>query len=218
MSYFRELPDLEYQSFLKDSHSSQNYLRVKNLFRRCKLREDLENIFTYFYKYEIEEGQRPDTIANEVYGSSDLDWVVLISAGIINLKDQWPLSNNELYQYADNLYGTKLNEVRFYETIEIKDSKGRLILPEGKIVDYDFKISYFDGTTIEKTLTNARRGITNLQYEVRKNNEKRTINLLRSNYLQAFLNDMKEEMMYSRSSQYVTEKLARTENTRITLP
>ena len=40
MSYFRELPDLNYQSLLKTKHSSNAYVRVKNLFRRVKLRDD----------------------------------------------------------------------------------------------------------------------------------------------------------------------------------
>ena len=53
MGYFRELPDLEYQSFLSDSISSKSYLTVKNLFRRNKLRDDLQNNFTIFDKYEI---------------------------------------------------------------------------------------------------------------------------------------------------------------------
>ena len=68
MGYFRELPNLEYQNFLSDSLSSQSYLTVKNLFRRNKLRDDLQNIFTIFDKYEIMEGARPDTVAEEFYG------------------------------------------------------------------------------------------------------------------------------------------------------
>ena len=61
MGYFRELPNVEYQSFLSDAISSQDYLKVKNLFRRNKLRDDLQNVFTLFNKYEIVEGARPDT-------------------------------------------------------------------------------------------------------------------------------------------------------------
>ncbi len=91
MSYFRELPDVDYQSFLSDSISSQSYVRVKNLFRRVKLRDDLQNVFTLFNKYEIQEGERPDTVAEDLYGSADLDWVVMIIAGIINVRDKWPL-------------------------------------------------------------------------------------------------------------------------------
>ena len=63
MGYFRELPNLEYQNFLSDSLSSQSYLTVKNLFRRNKLRDDLQNVFSVFDKYEIMEGARPDTVA-----------------------------------------------------------------------------------------------------------------------------------------------------------
>ena len=89
MGYFRELPNLDYQSFLSDSNSSQNYLRVKNLFRRNKLRDDLQTNYTLFNKYEIVEGARPDTVAEEFYGSASLDWVVLMTAGITNVRDQW---------------------------------------------------------------------------------------------------------------------------------
>lgn len=219
MSYFRELPDLEYQSFLSNSNSSQNYLKVKNLFRRCKIRDDLQSIFTVFNKYEIKEGARPDTVAEEIYGSSDLDWIVLMSAGIISVRNEWPLSNYELYKYADNIYGTELNSTRFYETKEIKDSNGKVILGSGNIVDEDFSIRYYDnGEFITKTGTNVKTGISNLTYETRINNSKRTIYILKVEYLQQFLNDMRKEMRYSSSSQYVSEDLARTENTRITLP
>ncbi len=76
MAYFRELPDVDYQSFLSDSISSKEYLRVKNLFRKNKLRDDLQNVFTLFNKYEIVEGARPDTVAEDFYGKADLDWVV----------------------------------------------------------------------------------------------------------------------------------------------
>ena len=32
---------------------------------------------------------RPDQVADELYGSVGLDWVVLITAGITNVRDQW---------------------------------------------------------------------------------------------------------------------------------
>lgn len=136
MTYFRELPDLEYQSPLSDRISSKDYLRVKNLFRRAKLRDDLQNVFTLFNKYEIPEGGRPDTVAEALYGSAEYDWVVLLSAGITNVRDQWPLSDRDVYRFAEQKYGIQnLNSPRYYQTIEVKDSSGRLILPAGSIVD-----------------------------------------------------------------------------------
>jgi len=69
MSYFRELPDLFYQSPLKNRNSSTEYVRVKNLFRRVKLRDDLQNVLTLFNKYQIPQGLRPELCAAELYGS-----------------------------------------------------------------------------------------------------------------------------------------------------
>ena len=215
MSYFRELPNLEYQSFLSSRKGSDDYLLVKNIFRRVKLRDDLQNVFTIFNKYQIQEGARPDTVAEELYGSSQYDWVVLIGAGIINVRNEWPLSDRDIYRYSEELYGNDLNAVHHYETKEIKDSRGRLILPAGKIVDSTFTIP--DPNIPIQTL-NPVVGISNYEYEVRKNNKKRDIYVLKPAYLQQVINDTRKAMTYDRSSQYVNDKLIRTENTRVTMP
>ena len=215
MSFFRELPNLEYQSFLSSRKGSDDYLLVKNIFRRVKLRDDLQNVFTIFNKYEIQEGARPDTVAEELYGSSQYDWVVLIGAGIINVRNEWPLSDRDIYRYSEQLYGNDLNAVHHYETTEVKDSNGRLILPAGKIVDSTFTIP--DPNIPIQTL-NPVVGISNYEYEVRKNNKKRDIYVLKPAYLQQVINDTRKAMTYDRSSQYVNDKLIRTENTRVTMP
>ncbi|AGH31772.1 hypothetical protein SWZG_00267 [Synechococcus phage S-SKS1] len=218
MGYFRELPDVEYQSFLSDAISSQDYLKVKNLFRRNKVRDDLQNVFTLFNKYEIVEGARPDTVAEEFYGKADLDWVVLMTAGIINVRDEWPLSNYQLYKYAENKYSVEnLSDINYYETKEVKDSNGRLILPAGKDVNEDFTLNYSDnGIKVSVSGISVRRGVSNWEYETIKNNKKSSIYLLKQGYLQQFLNDMREIMTYGLSSEYVNESLIRTENTKVT--
>jgi hypothetical protein len=215
MGYFRELPNLAYQSFLSHKNSSQEYVIAKNLFRRVKLRDDLYNVFTLFDKYQIKDGARPDTVADEMYGSPELDWVVLTTANITNVRDQWPLSNYQLYNYAENKYGNDLSQIRFYETREVKDSSNRLILPAGKVVDKNFTIpDPNDGTKI----LNPVSGVTNYEYETRKNDEKRLIYLLKPPYLQEFLNDMRREMLYSESSEYINDTLIQTQNTKVTSP
>ena len=215
MGYFRELPDLNYQSFLSHRNGSDEYVRVKNLFRRVKLRDDLKNVFTLFNKYIIEDGERPETVAEDRYGKSSLDWVVLITAGITNVRDQWPLSDYQVYRYSEDKYGEDLNAIHHHETTEVKDSRGRIILPAGKVVDSNFTIP----NPLDPTATlNPVAGVSNYEYEVVKNNEKRTINVLREDYLQQFLNDFRDIMVYDKSSQYVNNNLIETENTRNTLP
>ena len=215
MSYFRELPNLEYQSFLSSSSGSDEYLLVKNVFRRVKLRDDLKNVFTVFNKYQIKDGARPDTVAEEVYGSAQYDWVVLVSAGIVNIRNEWPLSDRDIYQYAEEIYGDDLNAIHHYETIEVKDSKGRLILPAGKVVDSTFIIP---DPNISIQNLNPVVGISNYEYETLKNTLKRSIHIIRPEYLQQVINDTRKAMTYDRSSQYVSDKVIRTENTRVTMP
>jgi len=215
MSYFRELPNLEYQSFLSDRTSVDEYILVKNLFRRVKLRDDLQNIFTIFDKYQIVDGARPDTVAEELYGSAHYDWVVLISAGITRVRDQWPLSDKQVYDYADSIYGEDLNAIHHYETTEVKDSQDRLILPAGKVVDADFTIPKPGSPT--ETL-NPVVGVSNYEYEVLKNNDKRGIYVFKPRYLQQVLLDTRREMYYDKSSQYVNDRLIKTENARASNP
>lgn len=215
MSYFRELPNLEYQSFLSDSRSTDEYLLVKNVFRRVKLRDDLQNVFTVFDKYQIVDGARPETVAQELYGSTQYDWVVLISAGITRVRDQWPLSDKQIYDYAYEIYGNDLNSVHHYETTEVKDSQDRLILPAGKIVDSNFTIPNPNSPT---ATLNPVIGISNYEYEIRKNNEKRGIYILKPRYLQQVILDTRKEMNYDKSSQYVNERVIKTENTKISSP
>ena len=218
MGYFRELPDIEYQSTLSDRDSSLDYIRVKNLFRRVKLRDDLKNSFTLFNKYQIADGARPDTVASEVYGRSDYDWVVLISAGIVNIRDEWPLSNYHLYNYSLEKYGGEINATKHYETKEIKDSSGRIILPAGKIVDSTFTIPNPNNPIVNLAQSEVVVPVTNYEYETRKNEEKRSIFILRTEYLTSFVSDIKKIMTYTKSSQYVDTKLIKTSNTRIKSP
>ena len=215
MGYFRELPNLLYPSFLPEKTSSLDYIEVKNIFRRVKVRDDLYNNFVVFQKYEIPEGARPDTVAEDVFGSPRLDWVVLTVAGILNVRNEWPLSNHDLYNYAHDKYGDSLNSIRFFETTEVKDSNGRLILPKGKVVDNNFTIP--NPTNPSATL-NPVVGISNFVHETRLNEEKRNINILRIEYLNEFIGDMKAIMTYTKSSEYLDEQTIRAENLNIKLP
>ena len=216
MSYFRELPDFEYQSPFADSISVTEYVTAKNIFRRMKLRDDLKNVFTLFNKYIVNEGERPDTVAQQEYGKSDLDWVVLLSAGIINVRNEWPLSSKDLYDFVLEKYGNEKDFIHHYETKEIRDSQNRLIITKGNRVDPDFSVKYYDSGSYVTSNSSNITGITNYEYEVRENINKSTINILRRTYLQQFLSDMKKEMTYKRSSQFVSNNLIRTENTKLT--
>jgi len=212
LTYFRQLPNVEYQNFLSENYSSQNYVLMKNIFIRGKLRDDLQNVLTIFNKYTIPGDKRPDQIADELYGDANLDWVVRVVGNIINLQNDFPLSAQELYEYCTKKYGEeRVNGIKHYVTKEVRDNFNRLVLPAGQVVRKDFTIP---DPNIPTSILNPTTGITNWDYETSVNDAKRTIYVLKPEYLGQFLADMRDISKYGFNSEFVNTKTIRTENTR----
>ena len=230
MGYFRELPNISYPSLLSSQNKVESRITVKNLFKRSRLRTDLDQAITAFNYYDVKEGIRPDMIAQELYDNSELDWVVLTSNNITNIRNEWPLSHNDLQEYMLEKYGSEANiaKVHHHETIEIIDQYNRLVMPESLEVDSDFSFNFVgsvvssSGSLIKLDLggislakINPVRAITNYQYEAKINDEKRRIRVLKSEYLSAFISEHREIMSYDKSSDYISKRLKGTYNPRI---
>ena len=203
MAYFEELPDISYVSLLPKTGNNDERIAVKNIFKRAKLRTDIDQAITGFTYYQIPDNTRPDVIAQDTYGDPELDWVILITNNIMNVRDEWPLSNNDLYDYMLEKYGSveKLNEINHWETTGIKDNYNRILLKSGLEVDKEFTFTYSISNTIYTV--NPTAAVTNEEYEIRKNESKRTIKLLKPEYLSTFVKDMRNIMKYETSSQYI---------------
>ena len=130
-----------------------------------------------------------------------------------------------------------MNENHHYETYEIKDSKGRQILPPDLIVDVDFKM---DGSSLryptnrftlisqagntqlddknEYTVAtdNIARPVTNFEHEIQENEKNREIDVLQRGYLTTFVNDMRDIVRYDKHSRYISGNLSSTELTDLT--
>jgi Base plate wedge protein 53 len=220
MSYFDLFPDLLLPSFTDNRNSSYDFVRVKNLFKRAKIRDDFFQNAVVFDKYAIIGDDRPDNVADKLYNDPQLDWIILISNNIINVREEWPMSQANFNNYLMNKYGSELlQEIHHYETEEIRDSEGNLLLQSGLIVDANFEFEYSDfGTYKVLSGTNIVTPVSNYNYEILKNDQKRTIYALRENYLQTVIDDMREIMIYTDSSQYIDRRTKKGANLRILSP
>ena len=324
-SYFRQVPNLEYVNRTKGNTDISNYINVKNLFKRGRLRPDIIGNLNFFTKYKIIGDDRPDNVAYKEYNNSSLDWIVLLSNNILNIQDEWPLPQSSLDEVLLEKYGTyeKLHSgVHHYETVEIKNTKGGIILPGGLetpnkwrtngnyIQAINTKITQISGTdskiatvtmsngikdltvdsevliqgvnevyngrfpvtevlsigdvvirfkyvlpsipevkqpeilgteqvtfTVEGNVgtgnayyyeyydnnsyhtipaSNMTQAVTNYQYEIDKEDDKRNIFLLKPEYLNVMFNDLDDFMPYKKgASQYVSNTLKRGENIRL---
>ena len=108
MAYFRHLPNIAYQSPLSHKNRSDDYIVIKNIFRRTKLFDFLSSNVSVFQKFVIGDGARPDTVAEDLYGDSSLDFVVILTAGITNVNHQWPIQDHQVYEFALEKYGSEV--------------------------------------------------------------------------------------------------------------
>ena len=98
-SYFTYFPEIEYVSRTTDRSSSEETIRVKNIFKRPKLRDDFASVATAFSDYMIVGDERPDQTAEGVYGDPRYDWVILTTNNITNYYEQWPLNSVDFQKY-----------------------------------------------------------------------------------------------------------------------
>ncbi len=216
-SYFRQLPELDYPSLSNDRKSAYDYQLVKNLFKRAVLRDDVFNDVTNFEKYSVEGDERPDQVAYNFYKDSGLDWIVLTTNNIIHVRDEWPMSNRDFLTYLNEKYTSEeLSNVHHYETREIRDESNTLIQPAGVRVKSDYSVTYVENDTV-KTKSSIKM-LTFLEHETNLNDAKRNINILKPDYVEIFLRDIKEIMRYKQSSQFISDRLKETENPRIISP
>ena len=226
-SYFRQVPNFDYVNRYPGEDDISNYVTVKNLFKRGKLREDIFQNLTFFEKYNIIGDERPDNVADKLYNDSTLDWIILLSNNIINIQTEWPLATYNFDAIMLEKYGsyeTLYSGIHHYETIEVKNSNGIVILPAGLNVAKDYFFEYYDNvqTNFAGELSRTTRvsdivtEVTNYQHEINLEEKKRNIFALKGRYLNVVFNDMDAIMKYKKGSQqFVTETLKKGDNIRL---
>jgi hypothetical protein len=217
-NYFSQLPDFEYVSRLPDSRIS-DYITVKNIFIRGKLREDIFQNASVFTKYKVKGNDRPDNVAFEVYGDANLDWLVLTCNNILNVYEEWPMSQINFENYLLEKYETydNINAAHHYETTEVKNSSGVVIVPAGLEVDSNYSISFYDSVTEGMTIVSSPViEVTNYMYEERLQDDRRNIFILKQRFLNVVKDDLEEMMEYKKgSTQYMNGTLKRADNIRL---
>tara|TARA_R100000027_G_C2234174_1_gene90052 strand:+ start:328 stop:999 length:672 start_codon:yes stop_codon:yes gene_type:complete len=217
--YFRNVPNFDYVSRLPNSKYINDYVQTKNLFKRVKMSEEIFGDLTFFDKFYIKDNERPDVIAYQVYDDPNLDWLIMLSNNIINYESEWPMDQTTFNNYVVNKYGSyeAMYDVHHYETQEIKDGNGSVILEKGLIVPQDFTFTYTDTSTGSEVIaTNCTDAITNQEYEDIIQQKKQTIYILKPIYITLIEEEIRNLMPYNEgTTQYVGKTLVRGDNIRL---
>ena len=124
------------------------------------------------------------------------------------------MTEYDLNVYLNDKYTPQqLAEIHHYETIEWRDYNNQLIIKAGQEVDENFKVEYLIGNQV-KTVSPIK-SVSYFEWELQKNDEKRVIDLVKTEFVDTVLKDFDAIMKYGKSSQYINNSLKKTENTRI---
>tara|TARA_R100000388_G_scaffold50127_1_gene37527 strand:- start:39 stop:713 length:675 start_codon:yes stop_codon:yes gene_type:complete len=218
--YFSNLGDFLYVNRTRDGRNEGDYSLVKNLFKRARLREDIYQDLAFFSKFDVLGDDRPDNVADLIYGDPTLDWVVLLSNNIVNVQSEWPLSQADFNRYITEKYGTEeklYSGIHHYESREVKANDGTIIIPSGARVSVGQSVSFYDEITDQQVIrTDVAMPITNYMHEDKLNNDKRNIFLLKPIYLNILFDDIEEIMSNKKgSTQFVSRTLVAGDNIRL---
>ena len=134
----------------------------------------VENVTLYFY-HMIEDGEKPEDVADRYYNDSELNWVVLLVNSVVNPFYDWPLTQQELSALAADRYDNPNGIHHFID------------LDTGKRED-EVAHSIYQGLLDNDEAIPANIGlITNLEYEFERNNERREIKILNRIHLNDFI-------------------------------
>ena len=219
--YFSLLPDLQYDTKpISYPFSESDFTITKNFFKRSKIDPNVFGYATFYKKYAITEGVKIETLARNYYGSQYYDWVIILTNNFINPQFSIPLDEWTLRKVAEEKYGdTTYNGIHHYETSEIKsgetiDGLKVVALKGGLTVDknfYDSPFTYWNGTQhITLNGNTVSIPITNYEHELAENEKKREIYILRKSYFNRFVEEFKQQNLYSESSDFINKRLKKT--------
>jgi len=208
--YFSIVPNISYdEKPISYPFSESDFVTAKNFFRRYRVKDEVFSNAVLFQKYAIEDGERPDILAQRAYGDPFYDWVILLVNNMVNAQYDWPMVNYDVYKVLDSEYDDPYGEIHHYE---IKEAIGPY--SAGLKVDETFyngqhKIN-IDGSVQTKNGNEIASAVTVAEWFYAENEKKREIYLLKPAYLQSFIDDFRKQNRYKKDANYISQRLKKT--------
>ena len=178
-NYFRNLPKVRY-----DINGAQpnKYLNVTNIMKRISFKPSVIEDISDYLPYRVNDGERPDTISYQRYGSVAYAYLIMLVNDIYDPLFDWPLSSQQFERYLTNKYGSvsaAMGETKYYYQIvraEVARTGTSERVPTVKFI--------VDQTTYDALETGDRTTQTAYEWEDELNDNKRDIKLIDASLIQ----------------------------------
>ena len=163
MSYFNY-----FSTILYDPTGDGTAKLATNILNRVRVRVNMKKEIIMLDPYDVKENETPEIVADKHHGSPQYHWIVMLLNNISDINHDWVKSTRQMQKYLLSKYTeTQLTETHHYEVYQ---SSG----------DTTVKIE------VEDINYPTATAVTNYEYEIALNEEKREIDLLRNDYLGFF--------------------------------
>lgn len=182
------------------------------LFRIGIIKEVMEtNIDSYQY-YSVKDGERPEILANKIYGTPEAHWIILYANDIYDPYYDWPMDQRSFEKYIVKKYGSlqwaKTN-YHHYEKVVTRENPSaqvtnitRFQINEEKLTantpymdsydtltdTTDFSTYTVAGRTVYETISRDR--VTYYDYEDQLNESKRLIKIIKPRYYSQIVSEL----------------------------
>ena len=178
-NYFRNLPKVRYDI---NGAEPNKFLNVTNIMKRISFKPSVIEDITDYYPYRIKDGERPDVLSFEKYGSVAYAYLILLVNDIYDPLFDWPLSAQQFEKHITNKYGSvssAMNTTKYYYQIiraEVARTGTSERVPEVKLI--------VDETTYDALDEGERSVQTVYEWEEEENDNKRNIKMINPNFIQ----------------------------------
>ena len=204
--FFDTFPKITY-SFGDSTY--KDYQVVTDIFLRFGILKNILNNITSYYEYIITDGDKPEILAEKIYGDSEAHWIILYANDMVDPQFDWPLNAKAFNNYVVDKYGSVANAqsmIHHYEKVVVRTEPLTNTTIECRyIVDYeptsntdvvsvpdtyDYYTNLPETQSVEtheiagKTVTEivSRDAISVYDYESNLNEKKRNIKIIKPEY------------------------------------
>lgn len=189
-----------------DGNRTGSYDVATNIFVRLGILTSIKDNTSVYYPYLVQDGDTPEMIADKYYGNPEFHWVVLMMNDIVDPFYDWPLDYKKFANYINGKYGnlaTAQTQIARYEKQIIRsDSSSGVSTTSKMVIDFttytalpvtqNNTYNLSNGTTVTETIT--RNAVTVWTDELDKNERKRSIKLLKKEYVDIIKKDFENTL------------------------
>ena len=178
-NYFRNLPKVKYDI---NGAEPNKFLNVTNIMKRISFKPSVIEDITDYYPYRVKDGERPDIISHQKYGTVAYAYLIMLINDIYDPLFDWPLSSQQFEKYLINKYGSvssSMGTTKYYYQIiraEVARTGTSERVPAVKFI--------VDQTTYDALDTGDRTTQTQYEWEDELNDNKRDIKLIDASLIQ----------------------------------